>query len=653
MKKSACKRILACILTMLMMFSVASVVVVSAETTGTTDDGFVYSVSSNGVTITGYTGDATELVIPSEIEGDPITRIGNSAFYNILSLERVEIPSNVKEIYSMAFYCCPSLRNVTISEGVEYIGGSAFSFCESLESVYIPESVANITGNPFANCASITEIKVAENNAVYDSRDNCNAIIQTATNKLISGCQNTKIPNSVYTIADSAFSGCDTLSSIVIPEGVAYLESQAFNGCHSLTSIMIPSTVWDLGEDYRNAFPSCSKLKEIKVSENNPVYDSRDNCNAIIHTKTNKLILGCDNTVIPDSVATICYEAFSWCKNIDSITIPMSVTKVESGAFNSNIYRTDPLIVYYCGTREQWNEIAIEDSTLNNYATVYYKYPVAEMAGNSITLSGNIGVNFFVNFSYDVLADRTAKVVFTCNNVTTQIPVSSGIKTENGYKFTCELPAKNMTSQVTCKVASSVGNSERFAYSVKDYAEVILADPDTYGEDTVELVKSMLNYGAAAQTYFGYNTNDLANDTEYMTDTDRTVAEKDFSNLSYTLTQGSGDVTYYGTALSLKSEVTIKHYFTLAEGVDVNALTVTVNGKNAKLVKSGGYYQLTIPDIAAHNLYNDYVVRIGDMSLSYCAMDYATMAQQTGDAELMKVMYALDAYAQNAQAYQN
>ena len=141
-----------------------------------------------------------------------------------------------------------------------------------------------------------------EGNPVYDSRDNCNAIIETATNTLITGCKNTVIPSSVTSIGGSAFGGC------------------------SLTSICIPS----IGD---GAFYNCASLISIAVEEGNPVYDSRDNCNAIIETATNSLITGCKNTVIPSSVTSIGRLAFGGCSRT-SISIPCSVTSIGYGAFH-------------------------------------------------------------------------------------------------------------------------------------------------------------------------------------------------------------------------------------------------------------------------------------------------------------------------------
>ena len=125
----------------------------------------------------------------------------------------------------------------------------------------------------------------------------------------------------------------------------------AFRGCTNLTSITIPKNVRNIGYE---AFYNCKRLTSIVVDINNKFYDSRNNCNAIIETSTNKLITGCENTVIPNSVTSIDNGAFEWCTSLTSITIPDSVISIGDKAFSNCLNLTD---VYYKGTKTQWNAI--------------------------------------------------------------------------------------------------------------------------------------------------------------------------------------------------------------------------------------------------------------------------------------------------------
>lgn len=238
---------------------------------------------------------------------DSVTSIGGSAFEGCRSLTSLTIPDGVLDIESSVFEGCSSLESINIPEGVTSIGGWAFSYCSSLTSIIIPASVTSIGNRTFFGCSCLEEIIVDEANAVYDSRYNCNAIINTSTKELIVGCQNTIIPNNVTSIRDWAFSGCSSLTSITIPASVMSIGYAAFYGC--------------------------GLLEDIIVDTENPVFDSRDNCNAIIETNTNTLILGCKNTVIPNSVTSIGDYAFSGCTGLNELIIPPSVNKVSASAF--------------------------------------------------------------------------------------------------------------------------------------------------------------------------------------------------------------------------------------------------------------------------------------------------------------------------------
>jgi len=139
-----------------------------------------------------------------------------------------------------------------------------------------------------------------------------------------------KLKDSVTEIGDSAFNYCRELISVVIPDSVTSIENYAFFNCAELTAIIIPDSETRIEQ---SAFGGCWGLTSITIKQGNPIYDSRDNCNAIIETATNKLVAGCMKTIIPDSVTEIGESAFDGCIYLTSINIPDSITKIGDGAF--------------------------------------------------------------------------------------------------------------------------------------------------------------------------------------------------------------------------------------------------------------------------------------------------------------------------------
>ena len=149
---------------------------------------------------------------------------------------------------------------------------------------------------------------VSENNKWLDSRDNCNAIIETSENTLVVGCMGTTIPGTVKAI-----------------------RAYAFEGCHGLTHIYIPEHLTEIGY---NAFVDCPGLTSIMVSENNKWFDSRDNCNAIITTISNELTVGCKSTIIPNTVKSIGNFAFYKCTSLTEVEFPSSLRIIREKAFS-------------------------------------------------------------------------------------------------------------------------------------------------------------------------------------------------------------------------------------------------------------------------------------------------------------------------------
>ena len=295
------KKCISLILSLLMVFGVFNIVPISTAAKE-------INASATGAT-SGTTGKCKW-----SLNGTVLTISGNGMMGDYSgvgpwgrNISEVILTDGVTNIGNYAFSYCKGLTSITIPDSVISIGEDTFSGCTGLTKVTIGNSVASIGELAFEECSGLTSISVSPNNSVYDSRDNCNAIIKTKTNTLIRGCQNTIIPDTVVSIDYWAFDYCTGLTSITIPDSVTHIGEWAFQGCSGLTSV--------------------------SVSPDNRVYDSRDNCNAKKETKTNTLIVGCQKTRIPETVTSIGKGAFFGCTGLTSITIPNSVTTISDFAF--------------------------------------------------------------------------------------------------------------------------------------------------------------------------------------------------------------------------------------------------------------------------------------------------------------------------------
>lgn len=322
-------------------------------------NGKKYKVTSIGIGVFGEHRRIKEAKIPNGIKV-----IEQMAFMNCDSLKSIFIPKSVTNIEKMAFSNqnieniiidtnnpiydsrnnCNAIietksntlllgcKNTIIPDGVVKISDA---FHCNISTINIPKSVTSINKDAFKMCWFIEKITVDKDNPIFDSRNNCNAIIETRANILIHGCQNTMIPNSVKNIGDYAFESCLFLHKLYIPNGVKEVGDYAFINCNNIKVISLPKTLTRIG---KNAFSGISILDSIYVDAGNPIYDSRGNCNALIETKTNKLLIGTENTIIPNSVVSVADMAFGTVmpktpKAREEIIIPESVIVIGNRAF--------------------------------------------------------------------------------------------------------------------------------------------------------------------------------------------------------------------------------------------------------------------------------------------------------------------------------
>ena len=228
--------------------------------------GIKYNVTSEStveVVANDYSGD---IVIPATVEYNDVmyrvTSISSFAFQTCRGLTSITLPNSVTSIGENAFANCSSLLSLTLSEGLTSIGEFAFWYCKSLRSITIPSSVTTIGTRAIGKCVNLSSIRVDEGSTVYDSRDNCNAIIEKATNTLVAGCKNTVVPSTVTAIGESAFYELTNLTSITIPNSVTSIGESAFANCQSLSSVSLPSSLTSIGE---SAFTNCTSLSSVSL----------------------------------------------------------------------------------------------------------------------------------------------------------------------------------------------------------------------------------------------------------------------------------------------------------------------------------------------------------------------------------------------------
>ncbi len=406
------KKVLSVILSIIMMLSVTAGLNLSAyaetmPSSGScgTNVNYTFASSTGTLTISGngkmdnYTATAAypspfdnQSSIKKVIINSGVTSIGNFAFYDCSGLTSITIPNSITSIGERAFEGCNSLMSITVPDSVTSIGDHAFMDCSGLTSLTIGKGVKSIGYNAFLSCSGLTSIVVNSGNAVYDSRNNCNAIIEKSSNTLIAGCRNTVVPNTVIGISDYSFFGCTGLTSIIIPDsvtsigecafddcynlssvslgnGLTSIEYHAFSYCTSLTSINIPCSVTDIGE---GAFSACKGLTGIEIPDGVKSIESKAffGCSGIKNLTIPDSVIsigdlafcesrnGLTSVVIGKGVENISYGCFAWATALTSVTIPKNVSGIDEYAFQGCTSITD---VYYGGTKAEWNGIVISD----------------------------------------------------------------------------------------------------------------------------------------------------------------------------------------------------------------------------------------------------------------------------------------------------
>ncbi|MGD1089096.1 MAG: leucine-rich repeat domain-containing protein [Verrucomicrobiota bacterium] len=406
---------------------------------------FTFTTNNGAITITGYNGTVSTLVIPGTTNGYPVTSIETNAFADNFYLTSVTIPASVTNIGYGAFALCTSLTTITvnalnpayssaagvlfnlnqttliqypignaaasytISNSVTSIGDEAFYDCQNLTSITIPDSVTNIGDSAFIYCYYLTSVT---------------------------------IPYSVISIGNYAFEDCINVTSVTISDSVTSIGEYAFEGCSSLTSVTIPASVISIGDE---AFSYDTSLTAITVDALNPAYTSV--AGVLFNFNQTTLIqypAGNSGTsyTVSNSVTSIGDAAFAYCSSLTSVTIPASVTSIGEYAFeecpkltsvyfegnaptgDSSVFLFDNLEVYYLPGTTGW------DTTFGGSPTVLWNPQVQ-------TNNGSFGVQNN-QFGFNIIGSSNLVIVVeACTNLAkpTWLPLATNTLTGGSSHF--------------------------------------------------------------------------------------------------------------------------------------------------------------------------------------------------------------------------
>lgn len=349
----------------------------------------------------------------------------------------------------------------------------------------------------------------------------------------------------------------------------------------------------------------------------------------------------------------------------DNSSYPPSISGIQNGitayAINQLTWTTDKAAVTLnaIGNAKSFTFTA-------EYAS---ESPEVSLYGRSITLKDNIDVNYYMEMS-DSVFEHDAYLEFKIGGQTYKLNAYDAAEVnENGkilYKFSCPVNAAQMSDTIETRIVIDNNTEQEYSYSVKEYATELLSKSNEYPAETVKLVKALLNYGTAAQNFFKYNTDKPANGI--LSDADKAVDAADFDAYKAVIKADSANgqndgLSYYGSSLICKSEMTVRHYFILDNGSDINNYKfsyIDADGYEVSLTpkkaSDGGVYCVDISGIMACSLNKNYVCRVTGMDssqiieLDYGPLSYAYSVANSKDSskELKNLMNALYMYSEMA-----
>ncbi len=494
----------------------------------------------------------------------------------------------------------------------------------SITSIEIPSGVTSIGNYAFYNCSNLTDTTV-------------------------NGSALTRIGNY-------AFSGCGAIINVVIPAGVTDIGNFAFNNCAGLATVTIPQSVTNIGA---SAFSADNQLASFSVAAANTAYCDAD---GVLYSKDMTRLVKYPaakagaSYAVPAGVTSIENYAFESCAGLTSVTVPSGVTSVGSFAFGynddlasvvfngaapsiaSNAFYSTACTVSYPTDDASWTSVAGQNygGTLTWLSAEPEPLTLPAFASHSVLLSGEIGVNFYMDLSGLSETQKAASyMVFTVNGREQSDAFDAGHtnpSTGTYYGFTCLVSSIEMADTITAVFHYCGDRTVSQSYSVKDYVDYVNQNPNQYSESERTLVAALGNYGARVQPFLAAG-NGWTLGTDHVSMTSSTnYSEREYSEINsataasaFFKDTGSSQVTKVSFSMDLQSKTSLYVFFKVNASYR-GAVSATLDGAAVSPVRQlDGRYRVTVPSIAAHELGTTHTIVFsagGDCTVTVSALSY-------------------------------
>lgn len=590
-----------------------------------------------------------------------ITHLGEYAFYDCQNAETISIAESVQSIGKYAFYFC-KFSNVKLPESMEVISESMFENCRYLKYVEFPKNLKRIEKYGFGMCLGLNSVEIPE--GVTSIGDGAfTACGNSSSWGLYYSCYDftsVKLPSTLKSLGTNAFRWCTELRTINIPNGLTELRTGTFEYCYKLQTVTFEWGVPQMPQNIFDTLYSKTVLLTCYYPGNNPEWTA-------------------------DKLQKYGAKSINWvAKEMEK---PSSGSGGDTGSGGSGSGGTGS----GSGSSSGGNSGSGNESGGNSGSggsgsgsesgtgsgSGNGSGNGSESGGNtgsgeiadlgfqahSLTLEGDIGVNFYLELNDTIVNDASAVMEMsiagkTISNIKVSDAVKAGtteVKDSNGishscYKFTCNVNAKQMTDtiQATLKTGNQTWKEE---YSVQKYADEA---KNSDNKKLIEIVDAMLTYGAYAQKLFSYNTDSLAGGN--LADVSSVTAE-DLVTYGYQKEGEEENLSLYGASLLLKDTTTIRVYYQLKDG-NIEDFEFYIDGQKAEPVKSGnnGLYYVEVKNLAAQDLDETHTFKVGNLVISnYSALSYAkSVLDYEKSSEVNKnAMAAMYLYWKAAETYFN